>query len=492
MSIKKYILFFVITLNSVLAYSQDFNVYRIDESAFPQITIYIELNTDYDNTSDNIVLEELSKNIDYNIEPTNNLVDHNEGRIYIFLVENSYYIYKKNIFNDIKSTLNQICETLEPEDKINILYFGCNSKNPLKYLSADPSSNTNLIKKMLFDNFAPQTDSTYFDNRLYESIEEATKYSFDCKSSNKPKFLTIISRGLNLSNNLTWSKNFEEQISHSDTYVNVLMYQTESVNAKHELINLANSTNGIFKTIKSEDLEQSLIQLVEKMAKTNTKIPHHCYKITFKTNQNSSYNIVKIKYGNKQQSIDFSNPSKDSILGKHPSTTVAGIIFILIIVIFIIYAIARNKVIEKIDNNTVIKFKEIQTQNKLLKRELEKYRKHPVSLVHSFDNFENEDNLIASGQKAPKIFIDNEGEHISIELTKLVMTIGRSDDNDIVIKNRTVSSHHATLSFEGGFFYINDNESTNGVFVNDIRISKNKVHSNDIIRIGAVFAKLKY
>ena len=72
------------------------------------------------------------------------------------------------------------------------------------------------------------------------------------------------------------------------------------------------------------------------------------------------------------------------------------------------------------------------------------------------------------------------------------MSIGRADDNDIVIHNRTVSSHHATLSFEGGVFYISDNDSTNGIFVNDIKITKSKVNNDDIIRIGAVFAKLKY
>ena len=99
---------------------------------------------------------------------------------------------------------------------------------------------------------------------------------------------------------------------------------------------------------------------------------------------------------------------------------------------------------------------------------------------------------MASGQQTPKLIADNDGERITFDLNKLVMSLGRADDNDIVIPNRTVSSHHATLSFEGGVFYISDNDSTNGIFVNDIKITKSKVHNNDIIRIGSVFAKLNY
>ncbi len=78
------------------------------------------------------------------------------------------------------------------------------------------------------------------------------------------------------------------------------------------------------------------------------------------------------------------------------------------------------------------------------------------------------------------------------ELSKMIMTIGRGQNNDIVVDNRTVSANHAALSFEGGLFYITDNNSTNGTFINDIRITKGKICPEDIVRLGAVFAKINY
>jgi pSer/pThr/pTyr-binding forkhead associated (FHA) protein len=74
----------------------------------------------------------------------------------------------------------------------------------------------------------------------------------------------------------------------------------------------------------------------------------------------------------------------------------------------------------------------------------------------------------------------------------MIITIGRKETNDIVIENRTVSSNHAALSFEGGLFYITDNNSTNGTFINDMRFTKGKICPDDIVRIGAVFAKINY
>ncbi len=56
-------------------------------------------------------------------------------------------------------------------------------------------------------------------------------------------------------------------------------------------------------------------------------------------------------------------------------------------------------------------------------------------------------------------------------LTRLPFTIGR-DESDLSITNdRHVSRRHATISYEQGIFYIEDNGSSNGTFVNEARIA---------------------
>jgi pSer/pThr/pTyr-binding forkhead associated (FHA) protein len=61
--------------------------------------------------------------------------------------------------------------------------------------------------------------------------------------------------------------------------------------------------------------------------------------------------------------------------------------------------------------------------------------------------------------------------------------IGRSADNDVVIDNSGVSAHHAFIVRDGDDFYIEDNNSTNGVFVNGLRVSRRQLRFGDEITV---------
>ena len=488
---KWLILFWLVTAANTLI-AQDFKISRVDESEFPKISFRLEILGGSEKTIDDFSLVELSNPIEYSATPNNEEASLQLSRTYIFLVENSYYFHKNKIFPEIITALRQISNNINEGDRINILFFGGKLQPTVKYVSVEPTSDTKRLNSMTDCFFRSESDSTCIDNPLYPSIEEAAEYALSLPSQNNARFLTIIARGLNLCNTLTLSQNLIDTIHKSDIYINMVMYKTETSNARRDLADLTEVSGGSFVTFEKGQLEQSLMQLVEKTSKTPPKTSNHCYNVTFETLQNGTNNFAKARLNGKETVIEFSNPNKTGIFGRHPSTAFAGIIFAVLAVVLIIYAVARNKVIKKIDDATKLKMREIQIQNKRLKREIEKYRKHPISVSHSFDDFNSAENLMAGGQQTPKLICANDGENTSYDLNKLVMSIGRADDNDIVIPNRTVSSHHATLSFEGGVFYISDNDSTNGIFVNDIKITKSKVQNDDIIRIGSVFAKLKY
>lgn len=78
------------------------------------------------------------------------------------------------------------------------------------------------------------------------------------------------------------------------------------------------------------------------------------------------------------------------------------------------------------------------------------------------------------------------------ELSDAELTLGRKPDNDIVIDDSAVSSRHASISQQANEyfpeykeFYLLDNSSTNGTFINDIRLEgKQRLHHNDIIRLA--------
>jgi len=70
-----------------------------------------------------------------------------------------------------------------------------------------------------------------------------------------------------------------------------------------------------------------------------------------------------------------------------------------------------------------------------------------------------------------------------VEMNKDEMTIGRNADSDIVLDNAGVSSHHAWIQKETGGYVIDDNDSSNGVFVNGNKIDQHRLEYRDEIQI---------
>jgi pSer/pThr/pTyr-binding forkhead associated (FHA) protein len=71
-----------------------------------------------------------------------------------------------------------------------------------------------------------------------------------------------------------------------------------------------------------------------------------------------------------------------------------------------------------------------------------------------------------------------------IVLDKEITTIGRKQDNDIVIDNQAVSGHHALIKTEGDALLLEDLSSLNGTYLNSQKVSKAELFNGDIILIG--------
>ncbi|HWN69508.1 MAG TPA: FHA domain-containing protein [Haliangium sp.] len=83
------------------------------------------------------------------------------------------------------------------------------------------------------------------------------------------------------------------------------------------------------------------------------------------------------------------------------------------------------------------------------------------------------------------IVIAKGGERRRLELDKLEITIGRAEENDVILPDGDVSRLHARIMREGGKLVIIDLESTNGTYVNGRKITRPRViEASDTIRIG--------
>jgi|APLak6261666879_1056058.scaffolds.fasta_scaffold02160_2 hypothetical protein len=65
--------------------------------------------------------------------------------------------------------------------------------------------------------------------------------------------------------------------------------------------------------------------------------------------------------------------------------------------------------------------------------------------------------------------------------------IGRSPDSDVVIDEDTVSKQHARIEWAGGRASVADLGSSNGVFLNTVRVrGRQELVDNDLLALGAV------
>ena len=84
-------------------------------------------------------------------------------------------------------------------------------------------------------------------------------------------------------------------------------------------------------------------------------------------------------------------------------------------------------------------------------------------------------------------------------ITKSELKIGRASDNDIILHDDTVSSHHAVISAavvsNDGFveeYRIQDLRSTNKTFVNNKEITEIKLKDKDVVRVGLSHFEFDY
>jgi len=83
-----------------------------------------------------------------------------------------------------------------------------------------------------------------------------------------------------------------------------------------------------------------------------------------------------------------------------------------------------------------------------------------------------------------RLAVRSAGRTWEVALDRETQTIGRLQDNDIVINRQSISRHHARVERRGDGFMIQDLNSGNGTWVGGVRIDRHRLADGDAIRIG--------
>lgn len=64
------------------------------------------------------------------------------------------------------------------------------------------------------------------------------------------------------------------------------------------------------------------------------------------------------------------------------------------------------------------------------------------------------------------------------------LKVGRQPENHICLRDPKVSRFHALIKVRDYYLIVKDLQSTNGTFVNNVKVYKEKLHTGDLIKVG--------
>lgn len=140
---------------------------------------------------------------------------------------------------------------------------------------------------------------------------------------------------------------------------------------------------------------------------------------------------------------------------------------------------------------------------KKIEKEIKPEKKKAVTMVTYPDKIEEQKPVytptvnptvcLVSSPGRAKGFLMHQGlgEYPDYELSEEKCVIGSHPESDLSIGKETISSHHASIEYKDGQYYIEDLNSTNGTYINGIAVNykqKEVLHSGDEVR----FANIRY
>lgn len=169
------------------------------------------------------------------------------------------------------------------------------------------------------------------------------------------------------------------------------------------------------------------------------------------------------------------------------------LILIFLLALLVIYLIRKKnkQIVEEIES-------EMQGEISRYEGQIETYKENLSELATELSaNAPAEDGLPAGELSAatriidprlePAAFLqftsDCAGENI-VELKNFPVRIGKSGECEIRLSEPTVSRLHAVISCEEGVFFVTDQHSTNGLWVNGQKVQRLAINDGDELRFG--------
>lgn len=458
---------------------------------FPQVYFVChDYNPDEWNNLDFQNFKENGKECDYRI--TEIPVESRKEQCYTLILWEDMAHYGVEQYNFTRDVLLHFFEkaSVGSKDKFMIAVFNRRKNNPsvLKKLTSNFTNDSDKLQQAI--RTYVHSEEIYKDNMshrsdMYSAIREGMEL---LQGFDGIKNIIVFTAGYPMTNSGSDSEAqvlIKSQSSHIPVYV-FQYYEKHGVTSGVE--GFAKDSYGLYMSYKRGEASLAIDNLVKMYPQIIKRYNGHSYKISFQTEAKRGDGSVNISFNIKGEQIDkqlvpppfdLVNWMKDNIF-----LTIVLILLciaILVLAILLIFkSMRKNSEMEGALANT--------------RKDIDKINKD-INDKHESEKKDAEDKRIAAEQQQllqtmrnknmyPRLKCQVENKMFIYNVEKPIITIGRNDDNDVVLPNDKVSRYHAKIVFNGVQFEIFDKNSTNKVILNGQIVTRNVLVNGDMIGLG--------
>lgn len=250
----------------------------------------------------------------------------------------------------------------------------------------------------------------------------------------------------------------------------------------------AKSTYGTFKPYK--DAKAAKAGLAELYPEISKRYSGQDYLVTYSSGvrRGSTVQTVELSVGSKEIQGQMMPPSHNfkSWTAAHPWLTALLILLLLTLIAgTILYTVLSKKRASE-NRRRIEELVKIQNEGKEAAEQYIQENQQRIERQENEAETARLERLMVAKNMFPRLKYSLHGNTYTYEIVRPVITIGREDDNNLILPINTVSRHHAEISFNGNSFEIADRQSTNKVIVNGQFTERATLNSGDLIGLGEI------
>lgn len=469
------------------AKAQDIQILAVDSSLYPAIKLKIVYKGKSSFNLEQLILKQNEKNLPFAIHESSPGSAPEKGRAVFFLVESSGNTSGRALLN-IKEGLIESLENIEAKDLINVGWFSSFDfdSSSMQLINRDFSFDHKNISSLIRSKIYAKKDSLRYSD-LNRSILSGIE--FISKQQDLPKNRMLIVLSVDRDNSITYKVNSSECISKSREFgipiFSITYLANDSAYSSGRIARISDKTGGKNCEAHNQiEIINALTDFYNTPDPSSMEESYYDVEFTANTDLNPSKAKIEINFNGNRQFRTIGDPNTGSLIPQDYkkylwySIAILGII-VMIMLLINLFSRKGKQVSDEFDSPTESDLSTTTEKKNINIRPKSMFTEEKVSAP------------IITKPAGPSVLLSLQGRTMPFVIVKNETTIGRHESNDISIPEQTVTGKHAKIVLENGALTLVDLGSTNGTFVNGVRIRSHELKSGDRFRLGNVEMTLK-